>query len=408
MPTTTHASGPDRILGESDAAGAIRAFARKAAAIDAPVLITGETGTGKGLLARAIHETSARRARAFVAINCAGVPETLFESAFFGHSRGAFTGAQHTHRGFFEQAHGGSLLLDEVGELGPVLQAKLLTALEDGEVRRLGAERSVRVDTRVMAATSERLDEALARGRFRRDLFHRLCVLAFHLPPLRTRHGDVPFFARAFLQRFARRYGRRVHGFAPGTLERLAAYSWPGNIRELSHTIEAAVVACEREAVRVQDLPRAVRDALTSPPTPVVAAGADGGSYAPSYGGDGRRPSPDGTTVGPRDQDSPTVRAADRSERWRHSGRRYSFFGPPEEERRLIMDALIRCRGNKTRAARLLGMARNTLRQKIREHDIPPGAAPGTELAQGAMDDARTARGIAEVRSSARVAARDQ
>lgn len=330
--------GIDSILGESDAARAIRDFGRRAAAVDATVLVTGETGTGKGLLARAIHAESARARAAFVSINCASVPDTLFESEFFGHARGAFTGAQQAHRGLLEQADRGTLFMDEIGELAPALQAKLLTALEDGEFRRLGGERAVRVDVRVITATGVDLDRAVSAGRFRRDLLHRLLVLAFHLPPLRERGDDVLLFAHHFLERFARRYTRPVRGFDNSAVSRIAAHPWPGNIRQLAHAIEAAVLACDGTRILARDLPESV---LRAP----ASSGDDAADNAPIV--------PGAATNGRRI--------------------RYSHFGSPAEERRRIEDALRRWRGNKTRAAADLGMARNTLRNKLRECDGPGG-----------------------------------
>ncbi len=310
------------ILGRSDAAEAIRAFGRRAARVDAPVLLTGESGTGKGLLARAIHRASARSRRPFVAVNCAGVPESLFESEFFGHVRGAFTGAHEARRGLFEQAHGGTLFLDEIGDLPGALQAKLLTTLEDGEVRRLGSERVVRVDVRVIAATGAALETRVRDGRFRRDLYHRLLVLSFRLPPLREREGDLEFLARHFLEHYSAKYRRRVVGFDPAAWARLRSHGWPGNVRELAHAIEAAVLACDDTRLRPRHLPESVRSPVVEKP-------------------EASRP------VG-----------------------RYSFSGSPAEERRRIEEALRRFRGNKTRAAAQLGMARNTLRNKLKAHGI--------------------------------------
>lgn len=317
-----HENMPDfsSILGASEAADAIRAFGRRAAQVDAPVLLTGESGTGKGLLARAIHAASRRASRPFVAVNCAGVPETLFESEFFGHTRGAFTGAHDGRRGLFELAHGGTLFLDEVADLPVALQAKLLTALEDGEIRRLGSERVVRVDVRLIAATGADLERSVVERRFRRDLFHRLLVLSYRLPSLREREGDLDFFLAYFLERYTRRYERQVRGFDAPALARLRAHSWPGNIRELAHAVEAAVLACDDARIGVRHLPESVRAPVRPPDDPAL-------------------PRPTG---------------------------RYAFYGSRAEERRRIEEALRRCRGNRTRAARALGMARNTLRHKIR------------------------------------------
>lgn len=323
------------ILGQSEAAREILHFGRRAAAVDAPVLLTGESGTGKGLLARAIHSGSSRAARPLIAINCAGIPESLFESEFFGHTRGAFTGAHDSRRGLFEQAHGGTLFLDEIGELPLPLQAKLLTAIEDGEIRRLGGERTTLVDVRIIAATGVDLDDAVRRGLFRRDLYHRLLVLAFRLPPLRSREGDIDFLAHHFLETFRKKYCRPITGFEPGAVERLRAYTWPGNVRELAHAIEAAVLACEHSRIRIRHLPRNI----------LIPDHANGDNHHPETGHTAEAPG------------------------GRHP-RRYSFYGAPEEERARILEMLRRHHGNKTRAAAALGMARNTLRHKLRAFGI--------------------------------------
>lgn len=326
------------ILGRSDAVRSICAFGHRAAEVDAPVLLTGESGTGKGLLARAIHMGSARARRPFVAVNCAGIPDSLFESEFFGHNRGAFTGAHDARRGLFEQAHGGTLFLDEIGELPLPLQAKLLTALEDGEIRRLGAERTVQVDVRIIAATGVDLEKSVEDGSFRRDLYHRLLVLSFRLPPLREREGDIEFLAERFLETFAEKYRRPIRGFHPTAFARILAHAWPGNVRELAHAVEAAVLACDDDRIRVEHLPHSV----VTPP--IRHAGADPKETTPTNG-------------------------------------RYSFYGSEDEERRRIQEALRRFRGNKTRAAAALGMARNTLRTKLRalglETSVHSGQAPG-------------------------------
>jgi DNA-binding NtrC family response regulator len=322
-------------IGESDAARDIRRFAERAGNVDATVLITGESGTGKGILARAIHARS-RRARApFVAVNCASVPETLFESEFFGHARGAFTGAHQARRGLFEQAHGGTLFLDEIAELGPTLQAKLLTTLEDGEVRRLGAERTARVDVRLVAATNADLHAAVRTRAFRADLFHRLVILAIHLPPLRERGNDVDLFLHSFLARFADLHHRSIRGFEPAAYARLRHHPWPGNVRQLAHAVEAAVLACDDGThIANRHLPFLLLD---SEPT----APADLTDHPPA------------------------------------TGRRYSFYGSYADEQSRIEDALRRCHGNRTRAAAVLGMSRNTLRAKLRETPnnaaVPPG-----------------------------------
>lgn len=318
----------DSILGQSDAAEEIREFGRRAAGVDAPVLLTGESGTGKGLLARAIHRASARSRRPLVAVNCAGIPETLFEAEFFGHTRGAFTGAHEARRGLFEQANAGTLFLDEIGELPLALQAKLLTAIEDGEIRRIGGEHVTRVDVRIIAATGADLEEEVRQRRFRRDLLHRLLVLSYRLPPLREREGDIEFLALHFLRIYAERYRRPIRGLHPSAVDRLHRHTWPGNVRELAHAIEAAVLAADDDRL----LPRHLPPSVTTP---------------------GGAPEPD-----------PPIRAV-----------RYTFHGPADAERARIEEALRRHHGNKTRAARALGMARNTLRAKLRTHGIEPASS---------------------------------
>jgi DNA-binding NtrC family response regulator len=314
------------VLGASRAAESIRAFARLAATVDAPVLITGETGTGKGVLAEAIHHASKRSTHEFVAVNCAGVPESLFESEFFGHARGAFTGAHQTRRGLFEQAHAGTLFLDEIGELTPGLQAKLLTTIECGVVRRLGSESTMRTDARIITATGVALESAVQEGSFRLDLYHRLLVLAFHMPPLRERGSDILLLARHFLCTFAARHCRHVGDLDEDAIRVITAHGWPGNIRQLAHAIEAAVLIAAGPRVRAADLPARLMTA------------------APGF--------------------SDTLQS------------RYSFYGTRDDERRRIIAEIEAQRGNLSRAARSLGMARNTLRARMRELGIPtPSAA---------------------------------
>jgi two-component system, NtrC family, response regulator HydG len=300
------------IMGTSAAAQSIREFAQLAAGVSAPVLITGETGTGKGVLAAAIHGASRRATARLVAVNCAGVPESLFESEFFGHARGAFTGAHQPRRGLFELADGGTLFLDEIGELTLPLQAKLLTALDGGEIRRLGAESVVRVDARLVAATAVDLEAAVTARTFRLDLYHRLLVLCFQIPPLRERNGDVVLLARHFICTFAARHDRRVGDLAPDLIRLVRGYGWPGNVRQLAHAMEAAVLHCRGGRITAADVPARILQ-----------------------------------QVGDTD------------------ARRYSFYGTGAEERARIEAALRAQRGNITRAARALGMSRNTLRTRI-------------------------------------------
>jgi transcriptional regulator with GAF, ATPase, and Fis domain len=230
------------------------------------VLIHGETGTGKELIARAIHERSPRRDRPLVKVNCAAISAGLVESELFGHVKGAFTGALAARTGRFEVAHGGTIFLDEIGELSLDTQVKLLRVLQEREFEPVGSNQTRRVDVRVIAATNRDLEQAVAEGRFRTDLFFRLNVVPIVMPPLREREGDVPLLAQFFAERFARDLGKHVEGIAPATLARLQAYDWPGNVRELSNLIERAVVLAPGPLLELD--PTLVPAARAAPATP--------------------------------------------------------------------------------------------------------------------------------------------
>jgi DNA-binding NtrC family response regulator len=225
---------------------------------DAPVLVTGETGTGKELVARAIHRHGPRASRPFVPVNCGALPEGLLESELFGHMRGAFTGAVADKHGLFEEARGGTLFLDEIGEMSPALQVRLLRALESGEIRRVGSPRATTVDARVVAATHRDLERGAREGRFREDLFYRLHVFVIKVPPLRERREDVPLLAAHFLARSAGR-GRGAAALTPEALSALAAHDWPGNVRELENTLERLVAEARGGTIDVPDLPASFR-----------------------------------------------------------------------------------------------------------------------------------------------------
>ncbi len=232
----------DLMIGESPALQRVREQIAQVAPTDSTVLIQGETGTGKELVARAIHEKSGRRERPLIKLNCAALPRELVESELFGHERGAFTGAVQQRRGRFELADGGTLFLDEVGEMPPDAQAKLLRVLQDHEFERIGGARSLRVDVRVVAATNRDLHAEVDGGRFRADLYFRLDVFPIVLPPLRERRDDIPRLLRHFAARTARRLGRAIEGVSPAFIERARAYDWPGNIRELENLVERALI----------------------------------------------------------------------------------------------------------------------------------------------------------------------
>ena len=288
----------------------------------ASVLITGESGTGKELVARTIHQLSPRSAKPFVAVNCAAIPESLMESEIFGHEKGAFTGAIERRVGCFELADGGTLLLDEIGEMPPGTQAKLLRVLEDSKVRRLGSKSEISVDVRVLAATNKIPEEAVAKGQLRSDLYFRLNVVHLPMPPLREHLDDLEDLISALLEDLNRKHARTVKGVSPEVLESLQHYSWPGNVRELRNVLERALVICPGELIRKQEL------------------GADFGRTAVTSAEDGLRLRP-GMTVA-------------------------------EAERRLILETLGSTQNNKTRAAEMLGISLKTLHNKLKEYEAQP------------------------------------
>lgn len=327
-------SSPGPFLGGSGAVARVLELVERAARTDVPVLLTGETGTGKSHLARLLHARSVRRDGRFVGVNCAGIPDGLFESEFFGHKRGAFTGAVESRTGLFEEATGGTLFLDEVGELPSGQQAKLLTALEERRVRPVGASRARPVDVRVVAATARDLVAEVGAGSFRSDLYHRIALLRLELPPLRTRPDDTRVLALHVLGELARKYGRPGLSLSDACWRLILSHAWPGNVRELAHVLEAAVIVSGARGLRPEHL------------LPWLQGSPDGSG--PSRPAPVETPSNDGVP----------------------EARRYSFFGSEEEEREAIRGALVRCRGNRTRAARELGMARNTLRERLRRYEI--------------------------------------
>jgi two-component system, NtrC family, response regulator AtoC len=238
-----------QIVAEDPTMRTVLDLARSVASTDAIVLVTGETGTGKELIARAIHHWSPRADQAFVAVNCAALAETLLESELFGHEKGAFTGAVAQRRGRFELAHGGSLFLDEIGEMSPALQAKLLRVLQDGTLERVGGTKTVTVDVRVIAATNRDLQRMVAERSFREDLYYRLNVFPIALPPLRERRADILPLASYLLTQACRRFGRRIAGFSEEATVGLHDYAWPGNVRELQNVIERATILCRDDRI---------------------------------------------------------------------------------------------------------------------------------------------------------------
>ena len=267
--------GLENIVGRSPAMTQVFELVRKAARSEANILIVGESGTGKELIARAIHANSPRAAEAFVPVDCASLPENLLESELFGHEKGAFTGAVRTKPGLIEVAHRGTLFLDEIAELPASLQVKLLRALQEREIRRVGGTRQIEVDVRLVSATNRNLREAVASGQFREELYYRVNVIAIELPPLRERKGDVTLLVHTFLKKFARGRETPLRGFDPEAMRVLEAYPWPGNVRELQNIVERACALAEEETVTPRDLPDHLRAPLPAAPQISAPAGAD-------------------------------------------------------------------------------------------------------------------------------------
>src|SRR5512137_800520 len=315
--------GLENVVGRSQALREVLDRAVRVAPSDATVLLTGESGTGKELVARAIHAGSRRGDRPFVPVNCAAITETLLESELFGHARGSFTGAVRARRGLFEEASGGTLFIDEIGETAPGFQAKLLRALQEGEIRRVGESIPVRVDVRVIAATNQDLKRAMVERRFREDLFYRLNVVPLRVPPLRERREDIPLLAAHFLERRNRRTGEEKR-FTVEALGRLLEHDWPGNVRELENMVEQAVALSEGALIGPQDIR--------------IGAARGGAS--------------DGSAAGTL---SEVVAGA---------------------ERRAIEAALVRCGGDQARVARELGVSATTLWRKMKRLGVDARRAP--------------------------------
>ncbi len=315
-------SAPGGMIGRSPVFQATLDLVRQAAASHATVLVSGESGTGKELVARALHELSPRAGGPLVAVNCAAIPETILEAELFGFERGAFTGAVARKEGRFERAHRGTLFLDEVGEMSPSVQVKLLRVVQEGEIERLGGNGPVRVDVRLVAATNRDLEKEVRAGRFREDLFYRLNVVRVALPPLRERPEDIPLLAHHFLRRFCEKNGKQLAGFNPEALEMLEGHAWPGNVRELENSVERAVVLARGERLGPEDFAGLPRGG---------GRGSGEGVADPSA----------------RSLSIPLGTSLD------------------EIERQVIRETLRRTGGDKTLAAQLLGIATRTIYRKI-------------------------------------------
>jgi len=318
------------LIGNSEAMQRVRAMIEKVSETDATVLVRGESGTGKELVARELHErNSARRNGAFVAVNCAALPSELIESELFGHEKGAFTGAAARRQGKFEQADGGTLFLDEIGDMSANVQAKLLRALEERRIERLGSNDSIPVDVRIVSATHRPLEQEITAGNFRADLFYRLRVVTIDIAPLRERREDLPLLVETFLRNASERYELPPRPLAQAALRRLVEYDWPGNVRELKNTIDRAVIMAEGDEVSARDLPEE------------IIAGLAGGRQ-----GEGADAETGGLKV--------PFTADFREDR-------------REFERRYITRCLEHTQGNVTRAAEILGMHRQSLQHKLRQ-----------------------------------------
>jgi DNA-binding NtrC family response regulator len=312
----------ESLVGRSPKMQEVMRLIKMVAPSSASVLITGESGTGKELAARTLHELSPRHAKSFVAVNCAAIPESLMESEIFGHEKGSFTGAVERRIGCFELADGGTLLLDEIGEMPLATQAKLLRVLEDSKVRRLGSKSEISVDVRVLAATNKVPEEALAQGQLRSDLYFRLNGVHVAMPPLRDHLDDLADLAAALLGNLNRKHGRSVKSISPEALEALHRHTWPGNVRELRNVLERALVTCTGEILKEENL-------------------------APDFG----------RTVVAGANDALRLRPG---------------MTVAEAERRLIHETLTFTENNKTRAAELLGISLKTLHNKLKEYEAEP------------------------------------
>jgi two-component system response regulator AtoC len=345
--------GYHEVIGTSPKMTELMSFVRKVAASEATtILIQGESGTGKDLIAKAIHYESSRQERPFVAINCSAIPETLMEAELFGHEKGAFTDAKQMKKGLFEMADGGSLFLDEIGELSPLLQAKLLRVLEDQVIRRVGGVRDMQVDVRVIAASNRDLEKAVRDGQFRQDLYYRLAIIAIFIPPLRERKEDILPLVDFFIERYNRKFKKSVRGITDETRRLLLSHNWPGNVRELKNSIERAMILEDEPLLRPAYLPFSVAESggltafeRTSP--------EDGGQKTANGRTLPRLYIPEGGT------------------------------SLEEVERSMVELAMRQANGNQTHAARLLDISRDALRYKLKKFGLIHADEEETEAHPG-------------------------
>jgi two-component system, NtrC family, response regulator PilR len=323
-------TGLDNIIGQSSRMKAIFDLIQTVAPQNSRVLITGESGTGKELVARAIHENSSRSSAPFITINCGAFPETLLESELFGYTKGAFTGANENRRGLFQASHGGTLFMDEIGNMNLAMQVKLYRVLQEGKVRPLGSTEEIDVDVRVIAATNKDLDKAIAAGEFREDLFYRLSVIPMHVPALRDRREDIPLLARHFLESFRNSMSKKIDGISPEAMRRLESYDWPGNVRELENTIERAVALESGPEISLAVLPDRVAG----------SASAHGSALG----------EPDSVRIPPEGVDFEWVVA--------------------DTERRYLQAALEKSGGVRTQAAEMLKISYRSFRHFAKKHNL--------------------------------------
>jgi nitrogen regulation protein NR(I) len=337
------------IIGRSEAMQNVFKIIGQLAGSNATALITGESGTGKELVARAIYHHSKRSGLPFLAINCAAIPENLLESELFGHEKGAFTGATAQRVGKFEQCDGGTIFLDEIGDMALATQAKILRVLQSGSFERVGGNQTIKVDVRVIAATHRALEQAVAAREFREDLFYRLNVVRIHIPPLRERRQDIPLLVNYFLKKFAQAQGRAPKSIIAATVETLERFHWPGNVRELENMIQRAIVMAKGDVLLPGDLP------------PLI-------SSAPATASASAAPSPPPATAPPEAKPTDMAGLSRVFFQWARENPKLKIL--PAVERELIIQALLETKGNQVRAAKLLGITRATLRKRVEKFNI--------------------------------------
>jgi two-component system nitrogen regulation response regulator GlnG len=336
------------IVGRSEVMQQVFKMIGQVAATDATALITGESGTGKELVARAIYHHSNRSTQPFLAVNCAAIPEQLLESELFGHERGAFTGATLQRIGKFEQCNGGTIFLDEIGDMTPATQTKILRVLQSGMFERVGGNTPIKVDVRIIAATNKPLEEAVAARQFREDLFYRLNVVRLHVPPLRERREDIRLLVNYFLKKFARDQEKAPKSISSGVIKTLEQYHWPGNVRELENVVRRALVVAKGDAILLSDLPPEIVG--TSPSATITAPASAATTTTGDIGGN------DVTSL------------ARKLFQWARKDPKLKLI--PAVERELVLQALKETSGNQVQAAKLLGITRATLRKRIEKFGI--------------------------------------